>query len=74
MRVPDYIRFKMHRLAAIEQEAIVLSKEIDQWFEKKGFDIDKLRSGSGCSLEELEYGVDITDEFCALIESGEMEV
>lgn len=74
MKVPNYIRFKMHRLAAIEQEAAVLSKEIDQWFESKGFDMDKLRSGSGCGLEELEYGVDVTDEFCALIESGETEV
>lgn len=56
---------KMHRLAKLAGETKKLSSEIDQYFIEKGFDIDELRCGNGRSLEELEYGNDITDTFCA---------
>ncbi len=32
-------------------------------------DIEELRSGNGISLEELDYGNDITSVFCKWIES-----
>lgn len=71
MKVPEYVRRKMHRLADLQSKATVLSREIDAWFMENGFDIEELSCGDGCSLEELEYGNDITDEFCGCIESGE---
>ena len=59
----------MHRLAKLSAEASRLSGDIDDWFIKHGYNVDEttsgdsLRSGSGLSLEELEYGNDITDEY-----------
>lgn len=69
MKVPQYIRRKMHRLAALSHQAAKLSREIDKWFEERGFDAEDLRKGDGNSLEELEYGTDVTDSFCETIES-----
>ena len=71
MRVPKHIREKMHRLAELSQKTAQLSNEIDMWFVDRGFDIDELRCGNGYSLEELEYGNDVTDRFCAEVENGE---
>lgn len=70
MKVPEHIRHKMHRLAALNSKAAALSREIDDWLIKRGFDIEELRCGDGYSLEELDYGNDITDEFCCSIENG----
>lgn len=67
----------MHRLAKLSAEASRLSGEIDGWFTEHGYNVDEatsgdsLRSGSGLSLEELEYGNDITDEFCEAFQNGE---
>ena len=33
--------------------------------------MEDLRCGDGFRLEELDYGNDVTDAFCARIESGE---
>ncbi len=73
MKVPKYIQAKMHRLASISADAAALSKEIDDWFISRGFVIEDLRSGDGLSLEELEYGNDITEVFCERIECEEFE-
>lgn len=73
MKIPDHIKKKMHRLAKLSQQAYALSREIDNYFVKNGYDIEKLRSGSGVSLEELEYGNDITDEFCEFVENDNLE-
>lgn len=77
IKIPKYIKNKMHRLAKLSLESRHLSQEIDDWFFKNyGTDerwIEALRSGSGLSLEELEYGNDITDEFCEAFERGEFE-
>jgi len=70
MKIPKYIIAKMHRVAKLSREASVLSKEIEDFFVKQGYDVYELRSGNGKSLEELEYGNDVTDEFVADIESG----
>lgn len=71
MKVPKHIRCKMHRMAELQSKAATLSREIDGWLIRNGFEIEELRNGDGCSLEELDYGNDITDKFCDRIESGE---
>lgn len=69
MKVPKYIKEKMHRIVALNQAAAAEMEDVEAWLEQKGFDIEALRDGSGCSLEELEYGVDIADDLCARIEA-----
>jgi hypothetical protein len=64
MKVSKEIQVKMHKIAELSSEVKKLSKEVDQYFIDKGFDIEELRCGNGRSLEELEYGNDITDNFC----------
>lgn len=71
MKVPKYIRDKMHKVAEFHHKAAELSTEVDNWFVDHGFDIDELRCGDGYSLEELDYGNDVTDIFCARIENGD---
>lgn len=51
-------------IAELSSKAKELFKEVDQYFIGKGFDIEELRCGNGKSLEQLEYGNDITDKFC----------
>ena len=70
MKVSEVIKNKMRRIAKLTKEVMYLSREIDDYFINKGFDIDILRSGDGTSLDELDYGNDITDDFCKLIEEG----
>lgn len=70
MKVPQTIKKKMRRMAALSAEVERLGKEVDDYFIKKGYEIEELRCGDGQSLEELEYGNDVTDEFCEKIESG----
>lgn len=74
MKIPNHIKQKMHRLARIQTTANELIKELDDWFDKYGFDIEKLRCGNGISLEELNYGNDVTDELCDWIERNEGEL
>lgn len=75
MRVPNYIKQKMHRVAHLNALAEQEMRNIEEWLESHGIDTSYsatdgggLRDGSGCSLEELEYGNDITDELCERIE------
>lgn len=70
IKVPKEIQKKMNKIAELSNKANKLSKEVDQYFIDKGFDVEKLRTGNGRSLEELEYGNDITDEFCKDAEDG----
>jgi hypothetical protein len=70
MRVPLYIRKKMHRVAALHCAASQEMHDVETWFEKNGVDIDAFRDGCGCSLEELEYGNDVTEILCKRIETG----
>lgn len=72
MKVPEYIRRKMHRAAQLHAEASKLTKQIDEWFESRGYVAEDLRCGDGFSLEELDYGNDVTDILCDRIESGEI--
>lgn len=72
MKVPEYIRRKMHRAAQLHAEASKLTRQIDEWFESRGYAAEDLRCGDGYSLEELDYGNDVTDILCDRIESGEI--
>ena len=71
MKVPEYIRHKLHRAAKIHAEASRLTRQVDEWFESRGYAPENLRCGDGFSLEELDYGNDVTDIFCDRVESGE---
>ena len=72
MRVPEYIKKEMRQVVrhAVLSEAHM--RKVEDWLEKMGietsFTDDGLRDGSGCGLEELEYGVDIVEELCERIE------
>lgn len=63
----------MHKLAQLTSQAAVLDKEINDYFESKGYDIDKLRSGDGTTLDELNYGNDVTEIFVNDFENGKYE-
>lgn len=63
MKIPKHIQDKMHRVAKLHKQANAIMAEIDEWFEKRGYDDSFIRNGNGISLEGLEYGEDITDEF-----------
>lgn len=68
MRVPKHIRQKMRRVASLTYDAAVTMKEIEAWLISKGIDPESVRDGDGYSLEELEYGNDVTDELCERLE------
>lgn len=63
----------MHRLAKLTHQASILDREINAYFENKGYDIDELRAGDGTTLDELNYGNDITDFFVEEFENGKYE-
>jgi len=69
MKISESIKYKMRRIAKLNNESAKLSREIDDYFINKGYDIDLLRSGNGESLDELDYGNDITDQFCEWFEN-----
>lgn len=72
MKIPKYIKAKMHRVALLNIAADKEMEIVEEWLERKGLDTstEGLRDGSGISLEELEFGNDITDELCERIENG----
>lgn len=73
MRISKDIQGKMHKLAQLTSQAAVLDKEINDYFESKGYDIDGLRSGDGTTLDELNYGNDVTEIFVNHFENGKYE-
>lgn len=60
----------MRRLARLHQQVGALENEVTNFFVEMGYPEDFLRIGNGASLDELQDGADITDAFCAWIESG----
>ena len=70
-RVPEHIKRKMHRVAALHQQSSKVMNEIECWLEKNGIDTstDGLRDGCGTGLDELEYGNDCVDDICERIEN-----
>ena len=71
MKVPKYIREKMHRIALHARMVSDLDREVGIWLEQNGIDVEKLSDGGGSAYEELSYGNDVTDELCAQIEQME---
>lgn len=71
MKVPKYIREKMHRIALHARMVSDLDREVGIWLEQNGIDVEKLSDGGGSGYEELSYGNDVTDELCAQIEQIE---
>lgn len=70
MKVSKKIQSKMHKLASLTSQAAMLDREINDYFENKGYDIDELRTGDGTTLDELNYGNDITEQFVKDIANG----
>lgn len=68
MRVPNYIRTKMHRCASHAAQAAKYDAEVGIWFEQHDIDVASISTGDGYSFEELLYGNDVTDELCKRIE------
>lgn len=68
MKIPKYIRKKMHQIALYAGLAAKLDCEVGLWLERNGIDVEKLSDGGGGGYEELGYGNDITNELCARIE------
>lgn len=73
MKVPKYIRKKMHQIALYAGLAAKLDREVGFWLGQHGMDVEKLSDGGGWGYEELSYGNDVTDELCAQIEQMEAE-
>lgn len=73
MKISKNIQGKMHKLAQLTSKASMLDREINDYFESKGYNIDELRSGDGTTLEELNYGNDITNTFVNDFENGKYE-
>lgn len=71
MKVPKYIREKMHRIALHARMVSDLDREVGIWLEQNGIDVEKLSDSGGSGYEELSYGNDVTDELCAQIEQME---
>lgn len=63
MKIPKYIQNKMHKVAKLHRQANDIMYEVNEWFEKQGYDDLFIRNDNGISLEELEYGNNITDKF-----------
>lgn len=73
MRISKDIQGKMHKLAQLTSQAAMLDREINNYFESKGYDVDGLRNGDGTTLDELDYGNDITATFVKDFENGKYE-
>lgn len=73
MRISKDIQGKMHKLAQLTSQAAMLDREINNYFESKEYDVDELRSGDGTTLDELDYGNDITATFVKDFENGKYE-
>ena len=69
MKIPADIKHKMHMAANHFAKGVKIMKEVDAWFEDKGINSEDIRSGDGFSLEEIEYGNDVTDKFCEWFEN-----
>lgn len=69
MKISKDIVKKLNRIRKLALEQQDLCLEITKYFEKKGFDIDKLADGSGRGLDSVEYGECTVDEFLEYIKN-----
>lgn len=73
MKVPNYIRSKMHLCASHARQAAKYDLEVGIWLEEHGVDVESISNGDGTSFEELMNGNDVTDELCVRIEAMEVD-
>ena len=73
MKIPNYIRSKMHLCASHARQAAKYDLEVGIWLEEHGIDVEAISNGDGTSFEELMNGNDITDELCARLEKMEVK-
>ena len=72
MKIPNYIRTKMHLCASHARQAAKYDLEVANWLEEHGIDVEDISNGDGSSFEELLYGNDVTDELCKRLEDMEV--
>ena len=77
IKVPDEIKSLIHKIAKDSLELKMNIDDLEHWF-IKNLEIkndnelwDILFSENGLNINSLEDGIDITDEICRKIESGE---
>jgi len=71
MKIPQYIIDDMKRAARHFSSGAAIMERVNGWFESRGFAPEELRNCDGCSLEEIEYGNDIAEEFARKMELTE---
>lgn len=59
---------KMNLTALYASKAANINKQVSDWLESHGVDVDALSCGCGYGFEELMYGNDVTDKLCERIE------
>lgn len=71
MKVPKYIKEKMHEIARLSKRTQTIVGEVEQYFRNRDYDIDALRANDGISLTELDCGNDVTEKLCKAIEEDD---
>ena len=71
MKVPKYIKEKMHEIARLSKRTQTIVGEVEQYFRDRDYDIDALRGDDGISLTELDIGNDTTETLCKAIEEDD---
>lgn len=71
MKVPKYIKEKMHEIARLSKRTQTIVGEVEQYFRNRDYDIDALRVNDGISLTELDCGNDVTEKLCKAIEEDD---
>lgn len=69
MKISKDIVKKLNRIRNLALEQQNLCLEVTEYFEKKGFDLDKLSNGCGIGLDSVEYGECTVDEFLEFIKN-----
>lgn len=62
--LPKYIENKLLKIAINARKNKELMDEVEEYLYQKGYNIEELRDGDGCSLEEFEYGNFPIEAFC----------
>ena len=73
MKIPNYIRSKMHLCASHARQAAKYDLMVANWLGEHGIDVESISTGNGTSFEELMCGNDVTDELCARLERMELK-
>ncbi len=76
MKVSKHIKAQIHKAAKLKAEANEIVSEIENYLISKGIDPDMFRGTSNNEgfvapdyLTDLDYGIDVTDDLVAFLES-----